>query len=90
MERRSLLYAVNMGMLISFILCALTGIVKWPGLIPKLGLTYQSLPFPEITLIHDWSGLVLCILAAIHLRIHWNWMIIMTKRMFLERRRSDE
>lgn len=82
MKRRNLLYAVNMGMLISFLLCAVTGIVKWPGLIPMLGLDYRSLPFAAITLLHDWSGLLLCLLAVLHVGMHWNWMTLMTRRIF--------
>lgn len=81
MKRRVLLYIINLGMLFSFIICGVTGIVKWPGLIPRVGLTYQCLPFPMITLLHDWSGLLLCILAAIHVGMHWNWMVSMTRKI---------
>lgn len=81
MKRRNLLYAVNMGMLVSFLVCAVTGIVKWPGLIPMMGLSYGEIPFATLTLLHDWSGLLLCILAVLHLRMHWNWMVLMTRRI---------
>ena len=75
-------YFIDIGLLISFILCGVTGIIKWPGIIPKIGLNYSNLPFVLISKIHDWSGLLIVILSLIHVILHWKWIVKMTKRLF--------
>lgn len=32
--------------------------------------------------IHDWSGIILIIFVIIHLILHWDWIVCMTKGMF--------
>ena len=33
-------------------------------------------------LIHTWAGVVMIAIAAIHIPLHWSWIISMTKRIF--------
>jgi hypothetical protein len=33
-------------------------------------------------LIHTWAGVVMIAIAAIHIPMHWSWIITMTKRIF--------
>ncbi|KAF1076397.1 DUF4405 domain-containing protein [Methanogenium sp. MK-MG] len=80
MKRKDINYSIDMAMLLSFILCGITGIIKWPGLAYSLGLDYQSLNIGVITLIHDWSGLALCILSMMHVIMHRKWLVTMTRR----------
>lgn len=53
-------------LLIATIICVITGIIKWPGLISALGLTYRQVPVAIITDIHDWSGLLMTVLVMVH------------------------
>ncbi|MDO8842417.1 DUF4405 domain-containing protein [Methanocalculus sp.] len=85
MERRDILYYTDIGMLISFLLCSITGFIKWPGLISKLNLSYQTVHYSTLTWIHDWSGLLLCLLAILHLAMHWRWLVAMTRKKLHQR-----
>jgi hypothetical protein len=71
-------YAIDMSILASALLCAVTGIIKWPGLIYSLGMSYDILPMEAFTLIHDWMGIVMVVLALAHVVLHWRWLVAMT------------
>jgi hypothetical protein len=78
MKRSYMNYGVDVGILISTLLCFATGVVKWPGLISALGLSYHDLPMAAITSIHDYSGVFIGIFACIHIILHWKWIVAMT------------
>lgn len=80
-SRSFLNYAIDMSILASALLCAVTGIIKWPGLAYSLGMSYDSLPMEAFTLIHDWMGIVMVILALAHVVLHWRWLVAMTRKM---------
>ena len=83
MKKRTVVnYFVDIGMLIAFVLVVITGIFKWPSLLPALGIPYSAVPLAAFTYIHDWAGLILSILAIIHVVLHWKWIVAMTKKMF--------
>jgi hypothetical protein len=79
MDRRFQNYIIDMVMLITGIMTGVTGIIKWPGLVHTLSLSYRGLPMKAITTIHDWAGIATCTLAAIHILLHWKWLAEMTK-----------
>lgn len=66
MKRRTVMQITTFILLITTIICVITGLVKWPGLITALGLTFRQVPMAQITSIHDWSGLLMTVLAAVH------------------------
>jgi hypothetical protein len=80
MNRAKLNYFVDLGLFISFILVALTGIIKFP----LFGL--RKVYFWNMHIIHDWSGIILTCLVLIHLILHWNWIVSMTKSFFRKRK----
>lgn len=82
MNKLKLNYWIDIGLAITFLSAFITGIVKWPGLIRLFGITHRSLPMVQITFIHDWTGLIMGILVFIHLALHWNWIVCVTKRIF--------
>ena len=85
MNRTILNYWVDVGLAISFFTCFITGLIKWPALIKIIGTTaYQSLHIRNISLLHDWSGLIMGILVIIHLGLHWKWIVAVTKSMFVK------
>ena len=82
MERAKLNYYIDVGLAISFVLVACTGIIKFPKLLPGLGISYQSLPMRTLSIIHDWSGVIMTLLVLVHLILHWKWIVAMTKSIF--------
>ena len=74
---------VNIGLMISFLVCFVTGLIKWPGLIKIIGTSwYGVLHVRNISLLHDWSGLIMGLLVLFHLVLNWNWMVMVTKKIF--------
>lgn len=66
MNKKTVIRLTSFLLLIVTIICVVTGIIKWPGLIPALGLTYRQVPVAIITDIHDWSGLLMTVLVMVH------------------------
>ena len=68
MNNLKLNYWVDVGLAISFIVCFITGLIKWPGLIKIIGVSaYKTLSFSNISMLHDWSGLIMGLLVLVHL-----------------------
>ena len=77
MNRTRLDYWIDFGLLISFLIVTITGIIKFPG----WGL-YGTLGFNNISKFHDWGGIAMAILVLIHLVLHWGWIVSQTKGLF--------
>jgi hypothetical protein len=73
-------YVIDILILASFLICAVTGILKWPGFIRTLGPGPTVLPMKQVTALHDWSGLLMIALIAVHFIIHLDWLAAMTKK----------
>ena len=82
MQRATVDYIIDLGLFISFLCVAVTGILKMPGLVQNLGMNYKSLPFNVITPLHDFSGVMMTLLVLLHLALHWHWIVGMTKSFF--------
>jgi hypothetical protein len=72
-------YLVDLGMLVAFLLCFATGIVKCPGFLPAVGLTPHTVPLFQLSVLHDRSGLALGTLVLVHLLLNRRWMVAVTK-----------
>jgi membrane protein DedA with SNARE-associated domain len=81
MNRSKLNYIIDVALAVSFLITFLTGIIKWPGLITNIGLSYQQIPYQKISQAHDYWGLIMGILVFIHLIVHWKWITSMTKKI---------
>jgi len=81
MNRNHVNYIIDVGMGLAFIASAVTGIIKFPGLLQRIGIA-PRLNFYYINIIHDWSGLVLAVLVLVHLILHWKWIKEMTVKIF--------
>ncbi len=79
MNKTLLNYIIDAGLAVTFLSVSLTGILKFPRLLPALGIQHRSLPMYQISAIHDWSGIIMAALVLIHLALHWNWRVCMTK-----------
>jgi hypothetical protein len=83
MNNLKLNYWIDVGLAISFFSCFITGLIKWPGLIRIIGTSnYKILYFGNISRLHDWSGLIMGLLVLIHLTLHWNWIVSVTRSFF--------
>ena len=82
MNRTKLNYWIDIGLAISFLICFITGLIKWPGLIKIIGVSaYKVLHVKNISILHDWSGLIMGLLVLVHLALHWKWLVCVTKSM---------
>lgn len=89
-NRKTLKYFIDIGMLTSFSLVFITGIIKFPLLdVDREFLSVNSLFF---VVIHDWAGITLAILALLHIILNWKWLVATTKKVFsrinLKKRRN--
>lgn len=83
MDKLKINYWIDIGLSISFMVCFFTGLIKWPGLIKIIGTSaYKVLHVKNISVLHDWSGLVMGLLVFIHLALHWKWIVSVTKNIF--------
>ena len=82
MKRSRINYFIDVLMVLDFTLLFFTGILKFPRLLPSLGLRHAFLPMNTISLVHDWSGITLGILIMLHLALHCRWLWAMTKGFF--------
>lgn len=69
-------YIIDVSMGMSFLLCFITGLMKWP--VKTVG---KTVPSETITLIHDYSGIFLGLIVLIHLILNWKWIISMTNKI---------
>lgn len=86
MNKQKTNYIIDLLALVSFIIAAISGLVirffmpsgvRQGRLQEFLGI--QKGVWSEI---HDWAGILLIIFAIIHLILHWDWIVCMTKNMF--------
>lgn len=82
MEKARISYFVDILMGISFIVSAITGIFKFPGLTKYFISIYLVITPYDMAIIHDWSGVTMASLVLIHLILHWKWIVAMTKNIF--------
>ena len=80
-----LLYIVDVLLFIFSIIVVISGVIKFPGLLPLLNIDPFSLPQAEITFLHDWIGIVLTILTLVHIILNWKWIKAMSKKLLNRR-----
>lgn len=81
MKKSRLMYIIDIGLIISFFFIFITGVIKFPGLVQKLGIKHSSLPIYQINLLHDYMGIAMGVLFLLHLLLHWKWLFVMTKEL---------
>ncbi len=84
MEKNTIRYILDIGLVISFLAVALTGIFKFSGFREFLGISisYRDAPMPLISTVHDWSGVAMSLIVMGHLILNWDWMTGMTRELF--------
>jgi len=86
MKKAALNYWVDLATGISFLLCAVTGIVfLFPGTVhTAVGATATILLIPAAWWhsVHDWTGVAMVAGTALHLVLHAKWITTMTRKTF--------
>jgi hypothetical protein len=70
MNKIKINYLIDMMLLISFITVAISGLVM---------LYVHSYKWSTI---HNWSGIITILLAALHFILHWKWLKEASKNIF--------
>jgi hypothetical protein len=78
-KKTTLNYFVDLGMLISFLMVFITGIIKLPSILTSNEILFNN--SAELLIIHDWSGLVLEFMVFSHILLHWKWIVLTTKKV---------
>ena len=83
MNKGRLNYWIDIVLAISFLICFVTGMLKWPSAYKLIGTEiYRNISMQKMSRLHDISGLIMGLLVFIHLALHWSWISSMTKSLF--------
>lgn len=81
-------WVVNIVLLPMFLVCLVTGLFMFPGLLGLLHIRARNLPMESIAFLHDWTGLAMGAGVVFHLFLHWRAAIQFVKsRLALPRKR---
>jgi len=75
-------YFIDCGLIITFLLAFVTGVIKIPELTRYFGDVFLIVPASTLSQIHDISGIVMGLLVLAHIVLHGNWIVAMTKSTF--------
>lgn len=93
MKKAWINYTIDIIIGAAFLGLAVTGILKYPGVIHFFSDREVILPADAITQIHRWTGLILTGGVFLHLVLHLRWIGRMTRRLVrrvLPSRKSEE
>ena len=92
MSKVRMLYAVVAASFVTFLVEAVSGFVLWLALPNGSGggrgwgggLGGESFIFDRHTwlAIHDWFAVILVVLVAVHVAMHWKWIVRTTRSLF--------
>lgn len=81
-DKGRLNYFIDCGLIITFVLAFITGVLKIPELTWLFRDVFLIVPMSTLSKIHDISGMVMGLLVLAHLVLHWRWIVAMTKSTF--------
>ena len=81
-DKGRLNYFIDCGLIITFLLAFITGVIKIPELTRYFGDVFLIVPASTLSKIHDISGTVMGLLVLAHLVLHGRWIVAMTKSTF--------
>jgi len=84
MNKAKLNYIIDLFVFVSFLITGVTGIIlkiafkrRRSGQSEFLGIIKSNWEF-----VHDWIGILMIFLVIIHIVLHWNWIVAMTRGLF--------
>jgi hypothetical protein len=91
MNKAKLNYWVDVSIGIAFVLSAVSGLVFLLPANPDSGLNagVLGISYQVWDRVHTWSSMVMIAGVAMHLVLHWKWIIAMTKRMLPKMKRQE-
>jgi hypothetical protein len=75
-------YFIDCGLIITFLLSFITGVIKFPEWTRFFSNVYLVISASLLSQIHDYSGIAMSLLVLAHLVLHWRWIVAMTKSTF--------
>ena len=79
-------WLVDILMGISFLVCFVTGLLKYEVLLQVTGLNNVVLPAALISDLHDWTGILMGLFVVLHLVLNRRWILATTKKILAESR----
>ncbi len=91
-------YALDAVIGLAFLLSALSGVLLWlggsggyqGGRNPDFQRVILGIARGSWSDLHLWVSLVMIVGVLLHLILHWQWIVCMTKSLFRARRRAGE
>ena len=82
MNTQVIRYCLDLSMVIVFFVCFITGFFKFTALMHMLGLSGIVMPLALMSDIHDWTGILLGALVAIHIVLNFRWLAGMSRKIW--------
>lgn len=73
-------YLVNLSLLVSMILCIMSGILISEAALPELGITLPASSFWQQ--VHGTTATLTLILVPVHAAMSWRWIVGVARRLF--------
>ena len=90
MRKATLNYIIDIIIGLGFLVSVITGVI----LLFNTSGGYQGGRNPQYYIhatwidIHTWSSIIMSVGVAVHLILHWNWMVCMTRKLLSQKKRS--
>lgn len=90
MKKITINYIIDIIIGLGFLVSVITGVI----LFFNTSGGYQGGRNPQYYIhaiwidIHTWSSIIMSVGVAVHLILHWNWMVCMTRKLFSQKKRS--
>ncbi|NYT06539.1 MAG: DUF4405 domain-containing protein [Methanomicrobiales archaeon] len=81
MQRNTLRFGIDSGMIVTFLLVFITGMLKMPEFLALSGFSGMVVPMSRITLIHDRSGVVFGVFVILHFALNAKQLVAMGKKL---------
>ncbi|MBW3015577.1 DUF4405 domain-containing protein [Candidatus Woesearchaeota archaeon] len=82
-------YIIDIFLGISFIITTITGLIIFfflPSGVQRSGYQeFLGIIKQTWSSWHEWAGIIMIVLALVHLILHWKWIVCMTKACFAKK-----
>jgi len=82
MDKCKINYAIDIGLIISFLVVFITGVIKLRVLSSIFSGLIDAVTPRTMAFIHDWSGVAMGVLVFLHIVCTWDSFTAMTRKYF--------
>ena len=90
MNKNKLNYTIDFLLSVSFIVLAVSGLAIFfflPSGVRQGGFQeFLGIEKNVWTDVHNWSGIIFILLVLLHFILHWQWVVCMTKNIFIDKK----